>query len=102
MNSGTEVSAPANPNRCRNTSADRPSAAPKDSTTVPISTSGATIARSSRPRMIITTPSTSGMITFRSWVASLSDVHGHRGAAADLGVGARDRVHGGPHPVDLA
>ena len=32
-NSGMAVSAPANPNRCLNTSADRPSAAKKDSTT---------------------------------------------------------------------
>ena len=48
-NSGTEVSAPANPNTWLKNSEDMPSAAPNDSTTVTMSTSGATIARSSRP-----------------------------------------------------
>ena len=68
-NSGIDTSAPANENRWRNASADRPSAVVKDSTTVPISTSGATTARSSSARMISTTSSTSGMIKFRSRVA---------------------------------
>ena len=68
-NSGIAVSAPAKPNTCRNTNADSPSAAPNDSTTVPMSRSAATTERSSNPRMIITTTSTSGMIRFRSLVA---------------------------------
>src|SRR6266540_3253727 len=67
-NSGNEVSAPAQPKTWSNTSALIPSAAPKDSTTVAISTSGATSARSSNARITNTTASTIGMITFRSRV----------------------------------
>ena len=54
-NSGNEVSAPPKLNTWVKTKALTPSAAAKDSTTVTISTIGATIARSSRPRMMNTT-----------------------------------------------
>ncbi len=62
-NSGSEVSAPAKPNTCLNSSALRPRAAVNDSTTVAIRTSGATTARSSSIRIRNTTSSTTGMIS---------------------------------------
>src|ERR1700722_5572618 len=71
-NSDTEVSAPAKPNTCAKNSEEMPSAAAKDSTTVAMSMSGATIARSSSPKMMSTTPRISGMSKSRSCVAALS------------------------------
>src|SRR6266851_6211117 len=71
-NNGIEVSAAAKPNTCLKNSEEIPSAEPKDSTTVAMSTSGATIARSSRPRMMSTTPRISGMSRFLSCAAALS------------------------------
>ena len=71
-----------------------------DSTTVATSTSGATSARSSSIRMRNTTSSTTGMISRLSAVAAAGSVQGDRGAAADLGVGARHAVHRVAHPVD--
>ena len=60
-----------------NTSALKPSAAPNDSTTVPISSSGATIARNSTTRMRNTITSTSGITIllscrFASWTSQLT------------------------------
>ena len=68
-NSGIELSAPANPNTYLKNTAERPSEPKYDRMTVPISSTGATTARSSRARMISTTTSTSGMITLRSRMA---------------------------------
>src|SRR5436305_1710369 len=65
-NSGKPGSAPAKWNTCSNTSALTPSAAPKDSSTVRISSTGATSARSSSARTTRMTASTIGMIRFRS------------------------------------
>ncbi len=64
--SGKPGSDPANPKTYSKSSAEMPSAAPKDSTTVAIRISGATSARSRPMRMSSTTPSTSGMITLLS------------------------------------
>ena len=69
-NSGNEVSAPPKPKTWSKTSALTPSAATNDSTTVAISISGATIARSSSARMRNTTTRTTGMIRFRSCAAA--------------------------------
>ncbi len=60
-NSGKAVSSPAKSKTCRKASALTPSAAAKDSTTVAMSISGATTARSSAARMSITTTRISGM-----------------------------------------
>ena len=66
MNSGNPGSEPAKPKTYSKSSAERPSAAPKDSTTVAIRISGATSARSRTMRISRTTASTSGMITLLS------------------------------------
>src|SRR5215471_16277793 len=65
-NSGNEVSAPPKLNTLSKNSALTPSVAANDSTTVAMSITGATSARSSRARMTNTTSRTIGMIRFRS------------------------------------
>ena len=69
-NSGNEVSAPPKSNTWSKNSALTPSAAANDSTTVAISMTGATSARSSSARMTNTTTRTIGMIRFRSCAAA--------------------------------
>lgn len=69
--SGNAVSSPSKPKRCRKASALTPSAAAKDSTTVPISTSGAIRARSSRARITSTTTRITGMSSSLSRRAAL-------------------------------
>ena len=78
----------------------QPDAAPKDSTTVPMSRNAATTARSSNPRMSSTTSSTSGMITFRSRVAYRSTSELMAVAPPTFGVRPGNRVHGRAGPVD--
>ena len=62
-NSGNPGSDPAKPKTYSKSSAEMPSAAPNDSTTVAIRMSGASSARSRPMRISSTTSSTSGMIT---------------------------------------
>ena len=97
-NSGIPVSAPAKPNTCLKNSAEMPRAEANDSTTVAISTSGATIARSSRPRMRNTTPRISGMSRSRSWAAAVSTSL-LIAVPPPIGLRAGDGVHLGPYLV---
>ena len=60
------MSAPANPNTWLNNIAQTPMVATKDSTTVPMSRTGAVIDLSSSMRMRKITTSTTGMIRLRS------------------------------------
>ena len=73
-------------------SALKPIAAPNESTTVPISSSGAMTARSSSTRMSRTTPRMSGMIRLLSSVRGTQRVERVRGVAADDRVCTRDLV----------
>ncbi len=78
-NSGKALSSAWKWNRYRKTSELSPSAAAKESTTVPISSSGATTARSSRASTSSTTTSTIGMIVKSScrearWVSTTTAV----------------------------
>ena len=89
------------PNTCVNTSEEAPSANAKDSTTVPITYSGATTARSSRIRMPRISASTSGTISFASrasarWLSCSSAVIPPTSASPPAGLARRgaQRLHG--------
>src|SRR5918994_1264949 len=69
-NSGNDESAPPKPKTYLKISALIPSAAAKDSTTVPISSTGASTERSSTMRISSTTTSTIGTIRLRSCLAA--------------------------------
>ena len=69
---GSDGSAPSNPRRRSKAKALAPSAAANDTITVTISTSGATTARSSSPRITSTTSRTRGMTTLRSRADALA------------------------------
>src|SRR5215831_4060676 len=96
---GNDGSAPAKRMTWLNTRALMPRAAPKDSTTVPASGSGATIARSTSPTTTSTTASTSGTTRGAVVAGGTLDVKADGAATAGLGAGPRDRMQGGAQPV---
>src|ERR1700733_9275961 len=99
-NSGNDVSSAPKLNTLLKNSALTPRAAAKDSTTVAISRTGATKARSSSIRMTKTTARVIGMISVLSCAAARLDVEVDRGIPADERVRSRDGVYRVACPVD--